>query len=58
MSDVLAIRANNSGCLKLSINTESVKVDTEWKNCTNPKSTPFVFLSDKSSYMRYLNSTR
>lgn len=37
MSDILAICANNSGCLKLSINTESVKVDTEWKDCTNPK---------------------
>jgi HUS1 checkpoint protein len=46
MSDVLAIRANNSGCLKLSINTEGVKVDTEWKDCTNPKSMSVVFPSD------------
>ncbi|KAJ3922420.1 checkpoint protein Hus1/Mec3 [Lentinula edodes] len=37
MSDVLAIRASQSGCLQLSINTESVKVDTEWKNCTIPQ---------------------
>jgi hypothetical protein len=33
MSDVLAICANNNN------NTEGVKVDTEWKDCTNPKST-------------------
>ncbi|GLB44726.1 putative hus1-like protein [Lyophyllum shimeji] len=37
MSDILAVRANNNGCLRLSINTESVKVDTEWKDCANPK---------------------
>lgn len=38
MSDILAIRANNSGRLQLSISTEGVKVDTDWKDCTNPKS--------------------
>lgn len=37
MSDILAIRANNNGRLQLSINTESVKVDTQWENCSNPK---------------------
>ncbi|KAG6917856.1 hypothetical protein DXG01_000761 [Tephrocybe rancida] len=37
MSDILAVRANNNGCLQLSINTETVKVDTEWKGCTNPQ---------------------
>ncbi|KAG6820674.1 hypothetical protein H0H93_013192 [Arthromyces matolae] len=37
MSDILAVRANNSGVLQLSINTETVKVDTEWKDCTNPQ---------------------
>jgi HUS1 checkpoint protein len=38
MSDVLGVRANYNGCLRLSINTETVKVDTEWKNCTIPSS--------------------
>ncbi|KAJ3832916.1 checkpoint protein Hus1/Mec3 [Lentinula raphanica] len=37
MSDILAVRASHNGCLQLSINTESVKVDTEWKNCTIPQ---------------------
>ncbi|KAG7452492.1 cell cycle checkpoint [Guyanagaster necrorhizus] len=37
MSNVLGVRANNNGCLQFSIHTESVKVDTEWKGCTNPK---------------------
>ncbi|KAG6874434.1 hypothetical protein C0993_000589, partial [Termitomyces sp. T159_Od127] len=37
MSDILAVRANNRGVLRLSINTETVKVDTEWKGCTNPR---------------------
>jgi HUS1 checkpoint protein len=35
MSDFLAVRANNSGKLQLSIRTDSVTVDTEWKNCKN-----------------------
>ncbi|KAJ7680030.1 checkpoint protein Hus1/Mec3 [Mycena rosella] len=35
MSDFLAVRANNSGRLQLSIRTDSVTVDTEWKNCKN-----------------------
>ncbi|EAU85091.2 hypothetical protein CC1G_08064 [Coprinopsis cinerea okayama7 len=37
MSNILAVRGNNAGCLQLSINTEGVKVDTEWRGCTNPK---------------------
>lgn len=37
MSDVLALRANNSGVLQLAIRTEGVKVETEWKGCTNPQ---------------------
>jgi len=37
MSDILAIRASNNGRLQLSINTDSVTVDTQWTNCTNPK---------------------
>ncbi|KAL0571124.1 Checkpoint protein hus1 [Marasmius crinis-equi] len=37
MSEILSIRANNNGCFQLAINTESVKVETEWRNLTNPK---------------------
>ncbi|KAL0062647.1 Checkpoint protein hus1 [Marasmius tenuissimus] len=37
MSEILSIRASNNGCFQLSINTESVKVETEWRNLTNPK---------------------
>lgn len=37
MANVLAFRANNNGKLQLSIYTESVKVDTDWNNCVNPK---------------------
>ncbi|KAJ7149887.1 checkpoint protein Hus1/Mec3 [Mycena crocata] len=35
MSDFLAVRANNNGRLQLSIRTDGVTVDTEWKNCKN-----------------------
>ncbi|KAF7346309.1 Checkpoint protein [Mycena sanguinolenta] len=35
MSDFLAVRANNNGRLQLSIRTDTVNVDTEWKNCKN-----------------------
>ncbi|KAJ6508807.1 checkpoint protein Hus1/Mec3 [Mycena sanguinolenta] len=35
MSDYLAVRANNNGRLQLSIRTDTVNVDTEWKNCKN-----------------------
>ena len=37
MSDILAIRASHNGRLQLSISTDSVTVDTQWTNCTNPK---------------------
>ncbi|KAK2462481.1 hypothetical protein APHAL10511_005451 [Amanita phalloides] len=37
MANVLALRANNNKRLQLSIFTESVKVDTDWNNCVNPK---------------------
>ncbi|KAG2132941.1 cell cycle checkpoint [Suillus clintonianus] len=36
LSDVLALRANNSGNLQLSINTDTVKVETQWVKCANP----------------------
>ena len=59
MSDVLAIRANNNGHLTLSINTEGVKVDTEWKDCTNPKSNvPLHLLVDMLMTSHSLNSKR
>ena len=38
LSDVLAVRASNNKRLLLAINTESVRVETEWKDCPNPKS--------------------
>ncbi|KAJ2934071.1 hypothetical protein H1R20_g3023, partial [Candolleomyces eurysporus] len=33
----MAIRANGNGVLQLGINTDSVKVETEWRGCANPK---------------------
>ncbi|KAG5641904.1 hypothetical protein DXG03_003991 [Asterophora parasitica] len=70
MSDILAVRANSNGCLRLSINTESVKVDTEWKDCTHPitKNAPpdpedapdlnqlFTVLVSLRSFLKFLNS--
>ena len=44
MSDVLAVRANNNKRLVLAIRNESVFVETEWKDCQNPKSTSASFL--------------
>lgn len=38
MANVLAFRANNNKKLQLSIFTESVKVETDWNNCVNPRS--------------------
>ncbi|KAF8643316.1 hypothetical protein AX16_009100 [Volvariella volvacea WC 439] len=49
MSDVLAVRANNNGRLQLAINTDSVRVETEWRNCTHPRTqepTPSQHRSD------------
>ena len=37
LSDVIAIRCNNNGKLQISVQTESVSVDTQWSGCTNPK---------------------
>jgi len=71
MSDILAIRANNRGRLSLSISTESVKVDTEWKDCQNPKTQDgnaddsdesqdpdqlFSVLVSIRSFLKFLNS--
>ncbi|KAJ7282818.1 checkpoint protein Hus1/Mec3 [Mycena rebaudengoi] len=72
MSDFLAVRANNSGCLQLSISTDSVTVDTEWKNCKNTARAPtasqdpepdprdpeelFTVLVSTRSFLKFLNS--
>ena len=37
LSDVIAVRCNNNGKLQISVQTESVSVDTHWSGCTNPK---------------------
>ncbi|KJA25078.1 hypothetical protein HYPSUDRAFT_65028 [Hypholoma sublateritium FD-334 SS-4] len=37
MSDVLAVQANNNKRLVMAIRNESVSVETEWKDCQNPK---------------------
>ncbi|KAG1737146.1 cell cycle checkpoint [Suillus paluster] len=39
LSDVLALRANNSGTLQLSISTDTVKLETQWVKCANPSMT-------------------
>ncbi|KAH7884793.1 cell cycle checkpoint [Phlebopus sp. FC_14] len=36
LSDVLALRANNSGKLQVAIHTDAVKVETQWVGCANP----------------------
>ncbi|KAG9316067.1 cell cycle checkpoint [Chiua virens] len=36
LSDVLALRANNSGKLQLAISTDTVKLETQWVGCPNP----------------------
>ncbi|KAJ7471073.1 checkpoint protein Hus1/Mec3 [Mycena latifolia] len=72
MSDFLAVRANNSGKLQLSISTDSVTVDTEWKNCKNTNRAPtgsqdpdadpldpdalFSVLVSTRSFFKFLNS--
>jgi hypothetical protein len=52
MSDTLTFRANNCGKLHISISTETVRVQTEWKNLTNPHREYLVspFLPCQSSY--------
>ena len=37
LSDVMAVRANSSGCLRLSASTEVVKADITWNNCSHPR---------------------
>jgi len=37
LSDVIAVRANSSGCLQLSASTEVFKADITWNNCTHPR---------------------
>lgn len=44
MSDILAVRASNNGRLQLSIRTDSVTVDTQWTDCTNPKTCGLTIL--------------
>ncbi|KAH9952913.1 checkpoint protein Hus1/Mec3 [Lactifluus volemus] len=39
LSDVIAVRANSSGCLQLSASTEAVKADITWNNCSHPRMT-------------------
>ncbi|KAH9481907.1 Checkpoint protein hus1 [Psilocybe cubensis] len=36
MSDVMAFQANNNKRLVLSLRTDSVTIETEWKDCQNP----------------------
>ncbi|KAF7299031.1 Checkpoint protein [Mycena indigotica] len=72
MSDFLAVRANNNGRLHLSIQTDGVAVDTEWKNCknttraagasqepdpeTNDPDQLFSVLVSTRSFFKFLNS--
>lgn len=35
-ADYVAVRANNSGCLQLSVSTDSVKTDVNWNGLSNP----------------------
>jgi Hus1-like protein len=49
LSDVIAVRANSSGCLQLSASTEAVKADITWNNCSHPRMSklfPTPFLLD------------
>ncbi|KAF8839511.1 cell cycle checkpoint [Paxillus ammoniavirescens] len=36
LADVLTLKANNSGKLQIAINTDTVKLETQWVGCTNP----------------------
>ncbi|KAJ6611149.1 checkpoint protein Hus1/Mec3 [Mycena sp. CBHHK59/15] len=71
MSDILAVRANNSGRLQLSIRTDSVDVQTEWTDCKNtaraatasqeapdPRDPTelFTVLVSTRSFLKFLNS--
>lgn len=35
LSDVLALKANNSGKLQIAISTDAVKLETQWLGCPN-----------------------
>ncbi|KAI6099726.1 checkpoint protein Hus1/Mec3 [Pisolithus sp. B1] len=66
LSDVLALRANNSGKLQMAISTDSVKVETQWIGCANPSlteptekpdpETVFSVLVSVRSFLKFLNS--
>jgi HUS1 checkpoint protein len=43
LSDVIAVRANSSGCLQLSASTEAVKADITWNNCSHPRMSKIIF---------------
>ncbi|KAK7048346.1 checkpoint protein [Favolaschia claudopus] len=58
MSDFLAVRANSNGRLQLSIRTDTVNVDTEWKNCKNPNKDPEPDLPDPDELFSVLVSTK
>lgn len=57
MSDVLAVSASHNGSLKLSISTDSVKLDTEWRNCTIPKMSMCCTVW-RSSYTQLISAAR
>ncbi|KAJ6611153.1 checkpoint protein Hus1/Mec3, partial [Mycena sp. CBHHK59/15] len=71
MSYILAVRANNSGRLQLSIRTDSFDVQTEWTDCKNttraatasqeapdPRDPTelFTMLVSTRSFLKFLNS--
>ncbi|PPQ83987.1 hypothetical protein CVT25_000533 [Psilocybe cyanescens] len=71
ISDVMGFQANNNKCLLLSIRTESVHIETEWKDCQNPAvekedsddegdlpdpDALFTVLISTRSFLKFLNS--
>ncbi|KAG2133548.1 cell cycle checkpoint [Suillus bovinus] len=48
LSDVLALRANNSGILQLCINTDTVKLETQWVKCGNPSMANDIAQNDEN----------
>ncbi|RXW16902.1 hypothetical protein EST38_g8956 [Candolleomyces aberdarensis] len=72
MSNIMAIRANGNGVLQFGINTDSVKVETEWRECANPKTSEdkqeddpeherdpdklFTVIVSIKSFLKFLNS--
>jgi HUS1 checkpoint protein len=53
LSDVIAVRANSSGCLQLSASTEVVKADITWTNCSHPRIGKFAARSSYSHLLCY-----